>query len=184
MKNEIDKLHTAIRRYCMDRHAYWTKKYGELASEGKDRAGYGYTQEALCTFPRYNVLKAMLIEIERHRPEDLPTLNEAKRTFCAAARNAQTIFTQPPSGDLEQKVMLEEREALCQFISQLSERDLLGIEPLFYRRVLSKEESNVIWESLKKIWQITEGYWCPLAERDRDDIEAFQDAYFEKEVGV
>jgi hypothetical protein len=182
--NEVESLHTAIRRYCMDRYSYWTEKYGEIASKRKDSAGHGYTQEALCTFPRYNVLNAILVEIERHRPEDFTILNEAKDTFSAAARNAQTIFTQPPNGDLEQKVMHEEREALCEFISRLSERDLTRIEPLFYRRVLSAAESNIIWGRLKTIWRITEGYWYPLAERERDDIEAFQDAYLAKEVGV
>lgn len=184
MESEVEKLHTAIRGYCMDRYSYWTEKYGEIVSKGQDRAGYGYTQEALCTFPRYNVLNAMLVEVERHRPEDFTNLNEAKRAFRAAALNAQNIFTQPPNGDLEQKVMHEEREALCEFISQLSESDLLRIEPLFYRRVLSAEESNAIRERLKSIWRITEGYWYPLAQRERDDIEAFQDIYLEKEVGV
>ena len=184
MKNEIEKLHTAIRRYCMDRYSYWMKKYDELAAVGKDRAGYGYTQEARCTFPRYNVLNAILVEIERHRPENFATLGEAKRIFRAAAANAQNVFTQPPNGKLEQQVMNEEREALDQFIAQLTERDLLSIEPLFYRRVLSAEESNIIWERLRTVWDVTEGYWYPLAQCERDDIEAFQDAYLEKEVGA
>ncbi len=184
MSNEIEKLHTAIRRYCMDRYSYWTKEYGELAAMGKDRAGSGYTQEALCTFPRYNVLNAILIEIERHRPEKFSTLDEAKRFFIAVAADAQNIFTQPPNGNLEQQVMNEEREALGKFIAQLTDRDLLSSEPLFYRRVLSAAESNSIRERLRTVWGIREGYWYPLAQRERDDIEAFQHAYFEKEVGT
>ena len=65
----------------MERHSYWTNKYAELSSAGKDRAGYGYTDEALSTFPRYNVLNAILFEVERYRPEEFGTLDEAKRFF-------------------------------------------------------------------------------------------------------
>jgi len=82
----------------MERYSYWTKKYGELASTGKDRSGSEYTEEALCTFPRYNVLEAILVEVERHRPSDFTSLNEAKRAFKDVAANAQSIFTQPPIG--------------------------------------------------------------------------------------
>lgn len=67
MSNSIENLHTAIRRYCMDRYSHWTGKYAELSSAGKGRAGSGYTDEALYTFPRYNVLNAILFEIERYR---------------------------------------------------------------------------------------------------------------------
>jgi len=184
MSSEIQKLHTSIRRYCMNRYSYWTKRYGELVSAGKDRAGYEYTEEALCTFPRYNVLNAMLVEIERQRPENFTSLNEAKRVFREIAASAQNVFTQPPHGSVERQVMNEEREALDKFIAPLPENDLLAVERLFYRRVLETEETEAIWGLLKTAWGITGGYWYPLAHRQRDDIEAFQDAYFEKEVGT
>jgi len=184
MSSEIQKLHTSIRRYCMNRYSYWTKRYGELVSAGKDRAGYEYTEEALCTFPRYNVLNAMLVEIERQRPENFTSLNEAKCVFREIAASAQNVFTQPPHGSVERQVMNEEREALDKFIAQLTENDLLAVERLFYRRVLETEETEAIWGLLKTAWGITGGYWYPLAHRQRDDIEAFQDAYFEKEVGT
>lgn len=181
--SEIQKLHTSVRRYCMSRYSYWTKRYSELVSAGKDRVGYGYTEEALSTFPRYNVLKAMLIEVERQRPESFTSLDEAKRVFREAAASAETIFTQPPHGTVERQVMNEERGALDKFIAQLTENDLVAVEPLFYRRVLDAKETEVIWGQLKLAWGITGGYWFPLAHRQRDDIEAFQDAYFHQEVG-
>lgn len=184
MSDEIEKLHIAIRRYCMDRYSYWMERYSELASLGKARSGYEYTGEALCTYPRYNVLNAMLVEIERHRPEDFTSLDEARRVFRAAAANAQNVFTRPPHGNLELQVMNEERAALDSFIATATADDLSAVEPLFYRRVLSAEESAAIREKLETVWQVTEGYWYPLSGRKRDDIEIFQDAYFEKEVGT
>ncbi len=183
MSNAIKNLHTAIRRYCMDRYSYWTEKYAELSSAGKDRAGYGYTDEALYTFPRYNVLNAILFEIERYRPEEFATFDEAKRFFSLVAAEAENIFTRPPKGNLEQKAMGEERETLSKFIDELTEDDLSSVEPLFYRRVLSAEERDSIWEKLRSRWEIN-GYWYPLAIHKPNDVEAFQDAYFEKEVGA
>jgi len=55
-------LHTAARRYCLDWHAYWCDRYSEIVSNDGDRQqdGYHYTPEALATFPRYNVLNAIV----------------------------------------------------------------------------------------------------------------------------
>lgn len=124
----------------MNRYSYWTKRYGELVSAGKNRAGKGYTEEALCTFPRYNVINAILVEIERQRPESFTSLDEAKRVFRGVAASAQNVFTQPPHGNVVCQVMNGEREALDKFIAQLTENDLLAVERLFYRRVLEREE--------------------------------------------
>jgi hypothetical protein len=72
----------------------------------------------------------------------------------------------------------------CKFTDQLSEEDSSLVEPLFYKRILSVEESNSIREKLRMCWEITEHYWYPLTLHKRDDIEAFENAYFEKEVGT
>ncbi len=168
----------------MDKYSYWTRRYADLASTGKDRAGYEYTPEALGIFPRYHVLNAVLVEIERHRANEFASLDEAKRAFRAMAADAQNIFTQPPNGPIEQRAMSEEREALDRFIANLTDTDLAVVEPLFYRRVLNAEESSDINDKLRQVWSVTEAYWYPLADRKREDIEAFQDSYFEKEVGA
>jgi hypothetical protein len=168
----------------MDRYSYWTGKYAELSAAGKGRAGYGYTDEALRTFPRYNVLKAILFEIERYRPEEFGTFDEAKHFFRLVAAQAENIFTRPPKGDLERKAMSEERETLSRFIDELTEDNLSTVEPLFYRRVLSAAESDSIWQTLRLRWDIVDGYWYPLAIRKPSGVEAFQDAYFGKEIGA
>ena len=94
-----------------------------------------------------------------------------------------SFFTQPPNGNLEQQAMNEEREALDNFISEVTEDDLLFVEPLFYRRVLTAEEGTTIWDRLQTDWGVSQAYWYPLADHKREDIEAFQDAYFETELG-
>lgn len=184
MNDQIKHLHDAIRRYCIDRHFYWSKKYSELDSARKNLTNYGYTDEALRTFPRYNVLNAILVETERYRPEEFETLDEAKNFFSLIATEAENIFTKPPNGDIEQGVMNEERELLRKFISQITEENLLSVEPLFYRRSLSVNESKVIRDKLRLRWEIPEHYWYPLSLHKSEDIEAFQDAYFDKEIGA
>src|SRR5260370_74442 len=59
-------LHTAARRYCLERHAFWCERYTEIVSKRGDRQrdGYHCTPEALATFPRYKVLNAIRIELE------------------------------------------------------------------------------------------------------------------------
>lgn len=56
---------------------------------------------------------------------------------------------------------------------------------MFFRRVLTKIQSEKIWNTLKDKWDITEWcYWFPLKETDRKDIIAFQDKYFCSEVDI
>lgn len=185
MNSHAEKLHTAVRRYCIQRHKYWTDKYGELASAGRDRMARGYTEEALRTFPRYNVLRAILIEVERYDPASFATLDEARRKLSAVAANAQDMFTQPTSGDsIEEVVMKEERELLQQYIERTSEDNLTSVEPLFYRRVLSKAESESIWSKLESAWNIRGAHWYRSADSAEGDVEVFDYSYFEQEIGV
>ena len=174
MNVKIEKLHTAIRRYCINRHHYWTENYQKLnAAEKGFSFENGYSNEALATFPRYNVLNAILTEIERHRPTDFSSYEEAKEFFILAIKEAQDIFTKPSNGEIQNRVMNEERELLCKHISQLRDEDLSIIEPLYYRRVLSQAESNEISAKLKTIWNV-DGYWYPLTTWKIDNAEALR----------
>ncbi len=150
--NKIENLHTAIRRYCIENSSRWWGKYYELTSAGTDRAGFGYTDEALYLFPRYMLLNAILVEVEIYRPEDFPTLEEAKHFFCLVATDTQSESTQPQDNKIERKAINQERNKLCKFIEQLTVQDLLSVEPLFYRHVLSEKESDSVWEKLSARW--------------------------------
>lgn len=184
MDDKIKNLQTSIRRYCINNSTHWSDKYYEVAAAGNERSGFGYTDEALYIFPRYMLLNAILVEVERYVPEDFTTIEEAKRFFRLIATETQSESTQPHDNKIERKAITEERDALCIFIDQLTEQDLLTVEPLFYRRVLSEKESNSIWKKLKSRWEIPKQYWYPLMLNKPENVEAFQDSYFEKEVGA
>lgn len=181
MNNAIEKLHTAIRQYCIDRYNHWTENYKNLdALEKGFSVESGYSDESLSVIPRYNVLSAILTEIERHQPTDFSDFEEAKEFFILAVNEAQNDFTKTPKEEIEQRTINDERELLIKYIIQLSESDLSKVKPLYYRHILSKRESNFVRDQLKTIWNV-EGYFYPLENQTRKDMEAFQDKYFEQE---
>lgn len=181
--NLIKGLHDQIRRYCIDNHLLWSKKYGELARGGRERIGNGYTKEALDIFPRYVLLEKVLIEIERYVPEDFSTLDEAKHIFRSIVVDARNGSLKANENEIESRAICDELSAVYKLIDDTSEKELLLVEPLFYRRVLSEKESDLIWQNPSSRWGISDQYWYPLSMDRPDNTEAFQDSHFEKEVG-
>jgi hypothetical protein len=175
-------LHTAARRYCLDRHAYWCERYSEIVRKRGDRQrdGYHYTPEALDTFPRYNVLNAIRVELERMEPTRLDDVENTRALLVLAGETAEDDFTRQSISEIAARAMSEEREAFCSFISGATLPDLAEVEGLPHRRVLTAAESKSIWSRLRGRWQIPEGYWYPLAECKLSDVVAFKTRSFDE----
>ena len=73
-RRAIAGLWSEARRHCRERHAYWSAIYSKLPGHG--RIGAGYSDEALRIFPRYNVLSAISMELERSTPESFAALSK------------------------------------------------------------------------------------------------------------
>ena len=174
--HEIEALHTAARRYCLARHQLWTTRYADLRRGREHRVPYSYTRQDRDTFPRYHVMDAVRIEIERWVPEDFDSLTETLDLLVAAAQSATTIFTQN-LGEIEQRATDNERQQLIAYLRSLGSQDLLAIQPLPYRRTLSKEEGDRLRGKLLSVWGASD-YWYPLARSERTDVEAFQPEHF------
>ena len=166
----VEALHTAARRYCVDRAAEWELRYSDVRSDeerARRHAGvpepttYSYSSEALDTFPRYHVLHAVQAAVEAFTPADLGSLDEARELLAVAAATADNLFTRPPTGETEQRAMDEERELFGRYVSDLSHEELARVEPLPFRRTLSPKESAALWAELEKRWGV-KGYWYPL----------------------
>jgi hypothetical protein len=166
----VDALHSAARRYCADRAALWSRRYAELLErEAQDRrrsgepepTTYSYSSEALATFPRYNMLYAIQAAVEAFTPDDFSTLGEARELLAAAGESAESVFTRPPNGEIEQHAMDEERALFVNFIRGVSEDELTHVGLLPFRRMLSTEESERLRDELKTQWGV-EGCWYPL----------------------
>ena len=179
-------LHTAARRYCLERHSYWCDRYSEIARQGSERQrdGYHYTPEALATFPRYNVLNAIRIELERMNPTSFGNLENTRSLLVVAGETADDDFTREPIGEIDARAIAEERAGFCRYVSGLKPSDLNAVEPLPYRQVLTTAESKSIWSRLRSRWEITHGYWYPLVECALPDIIAFDANAFNDAVKV
>lgn len=176
-------LHTTARRYCLERYALWAERYAEIVRRGEDRErdGYHYTSDALATFPRYNVLNAIRVELERIDPRELRDFEAAKARVLRAGETANDDFTRKPVGAIDKRATAEERGAFCAYIGGLSPADLLSVAPLPFRRVLTAAESDAVGLRLRERWRIPAGYWYPLADCTLPGVDAF-DAHAFNEV--
>lgn len=156
----------------------------EIVRRGGNREsdGYHYTAEALATFPRYNVLNAIRVEIERIDTTALRDFESAKAIVLRAGNAANDDFTRKPIGLIDKRAIEEERETFCSYIEGLTPTVLNTVQPLPFRRVLAKDESGAIWSRLRDRWQIPEGYWYPLNSCTVPDVEAFDEHAFNDSV--
>jgi hypothetical protein len=182
MNDLISRLHTSIRRFCIEHYSGWAEKYGEIRANGGDRIGYGYSDSALSTFPRYLYYEAALEQIERYRPDEFASVDDAKAFFSTLAGETQ-LANENVNGQTETAAVREEREVFARFIAEQSPASLANVEPLFYRRVLSEPELKEIAGKVDARWNLDKGYWYPLIEDRPACVEAFRDSYFEEEVG-
>jgi hypothetical protein len=177
-------IHTAARRYCLERYALWAGRYAEIVRRGADRGrdGCRYTPEALATFPRYNVLNAIRVELERIDPGELRDFDAAKTRVLRAGETANDDFTRKPIGAIDQRATSEERAAFRGYIAGLAPADLSAVEPLPSRRVLAPDESEAVWSRLRDRWQIPAGYWYPLTDGTLAGVVGFDALAFGEAV--
>ena len=182
--NDALALHTATRRYALEQYSLWRSRYSDIMRKRNDRKrdDYHYTSEALATFPRYNVLNAIRIELERIEPSTLDDLENTRKRLIIACETAQDIFTENPIGKTDERAMADEREGFVRFIKALVPFDLDKVEPLPYRRVLTPDESNCLWARLQEQWKISDRMWFPLSQCDLPGVLAFKASAFSKEV--
>lgn len=182
VSTEALALHTAARRYCMEAHAVRCAEYEEIIRQGRDREkdGYHYSAEARRTFPRYNVLAAILEEVETLASETLGTIEDTRELLSVAAL-ANNAFTRGAGDEVSAAAIRDERDAFVRFIRGFSTNDVGAVIPLPYHRVLASTEAKQLWDALERRWGIKAGYWYPLTHATSDglvawDADAFHDA--------
>ena len=182
--NAAQALHTAARQFCMDRFEFWCARYSQIAAKGRDRErdDYHYTPEALATFPRYNVLRAIRVELERIEPATLDDVDKTRDLTLHIGRTAEDAFTRPTLGPIAATAISEERTEFCEFVRGLSRSELSVVALIPYRRVLADAECKELWSRICDRWQITDHYWYPLTECTRSDVVALRASQFENSV--
>lgn len=175
----IAALHTAARRYCLDREA----RLGSLDRATRTK------EEAV----RDRAARALRVSVETTTPADFGSLEEARRALAEAGLRAETPTTRWLSAQREAAAdnvawMDDERLRFGEFIATRTQADLAAVEPLPFRRVLRDDEVRALWTRLCERWRITQrsGYWYPVyaAEGiDPDAIVAFDATEFAASFG-
>ena len=172
-------LHTAARRYLVDRRREWIDAYTRVPNEGRASDGYHYRDDAKDIFPRYNVLDAILVEIERLDPEDLPSVEVVRDQLVNAGYHADDMFTSGKAGAIEGRAMEDERALFLLWVDAAAERLPESVQPLPYRRTLAPEESTRWRNEVESRWPIEHGgWWEPISSSAPDDAVVLDAASF------
>jgi hypothetical protein len=121
-----------------------------------------YSRRELRIFPRYNVVEAMLVEVERLDPDQLPDVRTLAAALDRAAWVGQSLLTDPPGGELQAEVMQDERRLFSEAVEAWMAIADLAVEPLGYRRVLTPEESSDWRMRLERRWGTQGTCWHPM----------------------
>jgi hypothetical protein len=149
--------------------------------KGAARIGAGYSDEAYNTFPRYNVLNAILTDLERFDPDALPEFPELTELLILSGQTAQSIFTEDPSSEIAASAMTDERQRFADAISELASGQIPDMPALPYRRVLSSEEVKALWKRAEARWGATGSYFYPLADSTDSTLAAFDASAFHQQ---
>ncbi|GLY54536.1 hypothetical protein [Lentzea sp. NBRC 102530] len=167
---ESTTLHTMARRYLMSRNEKLRAAGDELPNDG--RRFFGYTQEAQRIYPRYNAVTAILREVERLDPDDLPPPDRLASALATASatRSVFRLTRVEAEADAEERALF--RAAVR---SWRAAEDLL-VEPLPYRRLFSEEEHERWRDALARRWGLAGFLWHPLIAVDVPDDVLVVDA--------
>jgi len=181
--NPAQALHCAARQYCNQQYAFWCDEYSRVPNKGRAADGYNYSPKALDTFPRYNMINAIRVEVERIDPATLIDFEEAKRSVVNAGSQADDDFTRSSICEIDAAAMDDEREKFCRFVDSLTEEDVTSVDPISYRRVLGSEEASAVWAGLAERWNISQrSYWYPLIEFSHTNVVAYDAESFHNAV--
>lgn len=166
----IDNLHRKARHYLLDNFDFWTKKYQENRAGRTETFEYTYEKSDYDIFPRYQACEAMLQGVEETKLESLTDFENAKNTIVELALRSDTIFTKDNHGTAKNAIE-NERNKFKKFITELTASELKDVPDLFFRRKLTKEESEIWTEKLTEEFHLDfSGFWYPKEEiKNRKD---------------
>ncbi|SCF25564.1 hypothetical protein GA0074696_3826 [Micromonospora purpureochromogenes] len=169
----------------MERYDELTRKYAALPNQGGVKDGFRYQPEAWRLFPRYHVVEAILVEIERLDPDLLPELAGLVDALVAAADGAHSPLTQPAGNEVEAEAMAAERRLFRSTVNGWLAGGDLRVEPLAYRRVLTPAEAAARQDQLRRWWGLVDRCWYPLlAEPIPPDVLVLAEAAMWDEQGI
>jgi hypothetical protein len=149
-------LHNAARNYCIQRILVWKGVYADLTASGRDHVRlrddvWEYTKEARGVFPRYNVLDAILLEVERWVPEPSTSLDETRIRLAVLAAEAEGVLTKSRD-PVAIAAINDERNAFKTFLRDCDIKACAALPQLPFRRVLAKDEHDMLRAAFDAAW--------------------------------
>jgi hypothetical protein len=158
MLSRVEALHTAARRYCIERADLWRDRILEQP------AIWG-GEEFVILRRHCCVLDAIGDAVEAFTPDDSASLDEVRKLLLAAA--ALAVNELPP---FERKVIQDEGSLFAAYLQGLSDSDLARVESLPFRRRLRQAESARLWVELKTRWGVgKQPMWYPFDRYESEE---------------
>lgn len=177
--NSAQALQVCARRFCGRQRALWCRKLELLPNDGWTDDFEDYTPEAKEIYPRSNVLRAILAEVERLDPDHLDDFETTRTCLITAGHKAQDEMTTGAHDLIEINAMRSERERYCGYVESVGMKELADVEPLPYRRVLRAEETKAIRDQVFAVWRIAGTDWFP-DEEGLPGTSTFHARYFDE----
>lgn len=180
-------LHTASRRYCMERAPGLDPRHEEHWYRDRrwtrNRELFIAWDNARGTGAQLIVLGAVLFHIEQVTPSDFLSVDALRAFLIETGRSVGDEQTDSTDPDVERETD-KERALFCSYIEDLSADDLRAVAPLPYRRVLGQREQERIWQRLKRRWGLTpQLHWYPLQDVQLPPhVVALQEKWFARYV--
>ncbi len=177
--SEIDNLHSLSRQYLSERFQYWTGLYGTIDHRV---SGGDYSDIEKGIFPRYNVLSKILDDVERFVPGDFADLNEERLFLAESGRSASSAFSRT-KGEIAEAAANEERELFVQFVTSITDAELLTDVVLPLRRTPSEVEVLNWLDKLGRLWGTKDRAWYPMTGQPKPkDVDVLQGERWRSEV--
>lgn len=161
MMTSTEALITAARRYCGEHYHYWAVRYSKERT-GQNYPVYSYSDNDYDLFPRYNILDAILGEIEILVGRSFPSLSDCRATLIQIGRSANSPLTKQKENLIASAAIQQERDKFIQFIDTVTPEMLEQTAPLPYRRRLEEAEKSAVYQALLERWNYDGGYWDPI----------------------
>lgn len=140
--------------------------------KGEARRGL-HPPKTYAIFPRYNVLHAILLDVEALDFDQLPRFCELSKLLVLAGETGSTEFTGRSSSPIARNSEREERQLYISAVRGAVANGVPEQRPLHYRRTLDVAEVEELWRKLHVTWGITKGYWYPLGAKSHPSLLAF-----------
>ena len=177
MMTPIEALITAARRYCKENFSYWCERYARERT-GSNSPGYSYSIEYYNLFPRYNVLSAILGEVEELVGQYYADITSCREDLLLSGLAAESIFTKDEKNATAISAMQEERDKFVTYIQTVTLGELGLIDPLPHRRRLKTSEQKEIRQRLLEIWNYEGDYWDPLVDKSPKEFVFLAKGHF------